>query len=110
MRDVLDAVRRGTRAGVARSGATFADAAAEWLRLVEEDRESKPSTVRDYRSFVESRLLPAFGAMRVDGITSSDVEKWRVSLTGLPGLRTEYALGAGHWAGLTATASVIPPT
>jgi hypothetical protein len=32
---------------------------------------------------VESRLLPAFGAMPVEGITSSDVEKWRASLTGL---------------------------
>ena len=47
LRDVLDAVRRGTLAGPARSGATFADAAAEWLRFVEEDRERKPSTVRD---------------------------------------------------------------
>ncbi len=28
-------------------------------------------------------MLPAFGAMPVEGITSSDVEKWRASLTGL---------------------------
>jgi hypothetical protein len=51
LRRVLDDARRGTLSGTARrSGATFADAAEEWLRFVEQDRERKPSTARDYRS------------------------------------------------------------
>src|SRR5438094_7008045 len=32
LRDTLDQVRRGTLPGMVRTGATFADAAAEWLR------------------------------------------------------------------------------
>ena len=46
LRDVLDEARRGTLAGMVRTGATFADAAAEWLRFIEEDRERKPSTLQ----------------------------------------------------------------
>ena len=38
-------------------GATFADAAAEWLRYVEHDRGRRPSTVRDYRIVVDKSLL-----------------------------------------------------
>ena len=34
------------------TGATFADAAAEWLRYVEHDRKRRPSTVRDYRNAI----------------------------------------------------------
>lgn len=60
LRDVLDEARRGTLPGMVRSGATFADAAAEWLRFVAEDRERKPSTVKDYRSVLNAHLLPAF--------------------------------------------------
>lgn len=53
LRDVLDEVRRGTLPGIVQSGVTFAEAAAEWLRFIEQDRERKPSTVRDYRSILE---------------------------------------------------------
>ncbi len=35
LREVLDQARRGTLPGMVRTGATFADAAAEWLRYVE---------------------------------------------------------------------------
>jgi integrase len=80
LRDVLDDARRGPLAGMPRSGATFADAAAEWLRFVEQDRERKPSTLRDYRAAVQSRLLPAFGPMAIEEITTERVEQWRASL------------------------------
>ena len=59
LREVLDEARRGTLPGMVRTGATFADAAAEWLRYVEHDRGRKPSTVAGYRSIVRSQLLPA---------------------------------------------------
>lgn len=62
LRDVLDQARRGTLPGMVRTGVTFAEAAAEYLRYIEHDRGRKPSTVRGYRSSVEAHLLPAFGA------------------------------------------------
>jgi integrase len=63
LRDVLDQARRGTLPGLVRTGATFADAAAEYLRYPEQDRGCKPSTLRDYRSTIAAHLLPGF---RVD--------------------------------------------
>ncbi len=80
LREVLDEARRGTLPGVTRSGATFADAAAEWLRFIEQDRERKPSTIRDYRSVLESRLLPVFAPMPIEDITIGVIEQWRASL------------------------------
>src|SRR5260221_2653881 len=37
LRSVLDEARRGTLPGLVRTGATVADAAAEWMRYVETD-------------------------------------------------------------------------
>ncbi|MEO6857931.1 MAG: hypothetical protein ABI323_05005 [Solirubrobacteraceae bacterium] len=62
---------------------TFADAAAEWLRFIEEDRERKPSTLRDYRSALNAHLLPAFGERPIEAITTEEIEVWGKSLTGL---------------------------
>ena len=45
---LLDQARRGTLAGIVRTGAKFAEAAEEWLRYVEHDRDCKPSTLSDY--------------------------------------------------------------
>ncbi len=59
LREVLVEARRGTLPGMVRTGATFADAAAEWLRYVEHDRARKPSTVSGYRSIVQSELCRA---------------------------------------------------
>jgi integrase len=83
LRDVLDEARRGTLPGMVRTGATFADAAAEWLRFIEEDRARKPSTVKDYRSALNARLLPEFGERAIESITPDDIERWRRSLSGL---------------------------
>src|SRR4051794_18519974 len=80
LRDTLDAARRRALPGQVRTGATFADAAAEWLRYVEHDRDCKPSTLRDYRNVVAARLLPVFGEMRVEDLTADMVETWRASL------------------------------
>jgi len=61
LRDVLEQARRGTLPGLVRTGVTFEEAAAEWLRYIEFDRERKRSTVAGYRALVSSQLLPAFG-------------------------------------------------
>jgi hypothetical protein len=79
--DVLDQARRGTLPGMVRTGATFADAAAEHVRWIEHDRARKPSTVRDYHSIIKAHLLPAFGGMRLEDITTEGVERWAAGLT-----------------------------
>jgi integrase len=50
LRATLDQARAGTLPGMVRTGASFRDAAEEWLRYVEHDRGRKPSTLADYRS------------------------------------------------------------
>jgi integrase len=75
LRDLLDEARRGTLPGMVRTGATFADAAAEYLRWIEHDRARKPSTVRDYQSIINAHLLPAFGTQRLEDITTEGVER-----------------------------------
>jgi integrase len=83
LHEVLARARRGTLVGMRSGGATFAEAAAEWLRFIEQDRERKPSTVRDYRNVLSSRLLPAFGDRQLESITRDDIEAWRRTLDGL---------------------------
>jgi integrase len=83
LRETLDEARRGTLPGMLRTGVRFEDAAAEWLRFIEEDRERKPSTLRDYRSVLHAYLLPAFGTEPVESITPAQIERWRRTLTGL---------------------------
>ncbi len=76
LRSVLDEARRGTLPGLVRTGATFADAAAEYLRYVEHDRGRKPSTLRGYRSAIGVHLLPAFGELPVEAVTTEVIERW----------------------------------
>lgn len=73
--------RRGTLPGLVRTGATFADAATEFLRYAEHDRALKPSTLRGYRSILNAYLLPAFGDRALEEITSADIEAWRRQLS-----------------------------
>jgi integrase len=54
LRSVLDDARRGTLPGSVRTGATFTDAVAEWLRYVEHDRGRKASTLAGYRAIVRA--------------------------------------------------------
>jgi integrase len=83
LRSTLEQARRGTLPGSVRTGATFADAAAEFLRYTEHDRDCKPSTLRDYRSNLEAHLLPAFGDQPLEAVTPAAIDAWRASLTGL---------------------------
>jgi integrase len=74
--DVLDRARRGTLPGMVRTGATFTDAAHEWLRYVEEERGRKASTLADYRSVVNAHLIPAFGDQPLERIDAESIERW----------------------------------
>jgi integrase len=77
---ILTDARRGTLAGMTTTGATFEDAAGEWLRYVEQDRKRRPSTVRDYRSTINSRLNPEFGPEPIEAIDSERIDSWRARL------------------------------
>ncbi len=76
LRQTLDEARRGTLLGMVQTGATFADAAAEWLRYVEHERACKPSTVADYTMMVD-RLNAPFGELRLEDITPQAIERWK---------------------------------
>ena len=56
--EVISQARAGELSGMVRTGATFAEAVAEYLRWLEHDRARKPSTLRDYRSICESAPPP----------------------------------------------------
>jgi integrase len=83
LQDILVQARRGTLPGMRAPGVTFAEAADEWMRFIEQDRARKPSTLRDYGNVLRSRLLPTFGERPIDSITPADIEQWRASLEGL---------------------------
>ena len=83
-------IQLGVAAGLVETGATFADAAAEYLRYAEQDRGCKPSTIRGYRSAIHTHLLPAFGKRRVEDITAKDIERWRAGL--IPGRKQAEGL------------------
>ena len=80
LRDLLHNARHGTLASHVPTGATFADAAAEWLRYIEHDRRRKPSNVAGYKVIVRSTLLPAFGHLQLEEVTTPMIERWIGSL------------------------------
>jgi hypothetical protein len=87
LRDVLARAHAGTLPGMVRTGATFAEEAAEWLRYVEQDRGCKPTTLRDYRNSLRAHLLPAFGDLPLEAITSTAIERWEWGIgSGVPAL------------------------
>jgi integrase len=92
LRRTLDQARRGTLPGMVRTGATFADAAVEYLRYVEHDRGRKPSTLRGYRSMIEAHLLPAFGVLAVEAVTTEVIERWLAGFAGSPRSRNKLLI------------------
>lgn len=78
---ILADARRGQLTGqVARTKTTFTEAAAEFLRWIEHDRQRKASTLDDYRSAINAHLLPAFGALRLDEVTAPRIDAWRAKV------------------------------
>src|SRR4051794_19335965 len=78
--DVLAQARRGALPGMVATGATVADAAAEWLRWAEHDRACKPSTLSDYRN-TAARITRDLGDLRLEDVTPERVERWKTTLT-----------------------------
>jgi len=73
---VLAQARRGELPGMVQTGATFADAVAEYMRWLRDDRQRKPSTLRDYESIIRAHLLPAFGEQRLEDLATDQIEAW----------------------------------
>src|SRR3954452_7842098 len=78
--EILADARRGAVAGRVRTGVTFADACADFLSWMEHDRQRKRSTLNDYRSAVRSHFLPTFGALPLERITTTAIDRWRAQL------------------------------
>src|SRR3954447_26201400 len=77
--EVLAQARRGEMAGMVATGATVADAAAEWLRWAEHDRACKPSTLTDYRH-TANRIVRDLGDLRLEDVTPEALERWKTTL------------------------------
>ncbi len=58
------------------TGATVADAAAEWLRYCEHDRAVKASTLTEYRHTAD-RIVRDLGAKRLEDVTPEMLERWK---------------------------------
>lgn len=82
LHEILTDARRGTLEGSrAKSGRTFGDACAEWLRYVEHEKQRAPSTVADYGNVVRSSLLPEFGGdTPIEQITTARIDAYRERL------------------------------
>ena len=75
LRRTLAEAAAGTLPGMVRTGATVADACAEYLRYIEQDRQRKPSTLRDYDSIFRNHVLPHLGPILLENLTSDRVER-----------------------------------
>jgi len=82
--EALDAIltdaRRGTLAGLASTGATFVDAAAEYLRYAQDVRQIDAKTLSDYRGVVHGYLLDEFGEIAVESVTPDMVDGYKERL------------------------------
>jgi integrase len=76
LRRTLAEAAAGTLRGMIRTGATVADACAEYLRYVEQERQRKPSTLRDYDSIFRNHVIPHLGDVALEDLTPERVERW----------------------------------
>jgi integrase len=59
----------------------LADAAREWLRYSERDRRRTQAVdVAGYKAIVRGRLMPAFGELPLESVTTAMIERWMGSL------------------------------
>jgi integrase len=76
LRRTLVEAAAGTPPAMVRTGATVADACAEYLRYIAQDRQRKPSTLRDYDSILRNHVLPRLGEIALEDLTPDRVENW----------------------------------
>ena len=77
---ILADARRGTLQAHEATGATFEDAAAEYLRYIADVRKRERSTVTDYASVINGYLLAEFGHMSLEAITADHIDAYKERL------------------------------
>jgi integrase len=77
---VLERANAGKLDGQRPLDPTFADAATEFLRYVEQVRRIDDKTVRDYAGVVSGYLIPEFGEMRLEDIGPDDIDEYKERL------------------------------
>lgn len=90
----LDAILTDARRGqieVMRTGVTFEQLALDWLTWGEHERGWKHSTLVDRRSCVRRHLLPAFGSLRIEQVTTQRIERWKSEFLVHTGRRRQAA-------------------
>jgi integrase len=90
LREILDAADRGELAGQRASGATFADAAGEYLRYVEKVRKIDQDTVDDYAGVLNGYLLDddrlrelgvkPFSDRPLESLDADDIDRYKEAL------------------------------
>jgi integrase len=80
LREILTDAQRGILAGLDKSGVTFADAAAEFVRYASDVRQVDDVTVRDYRGVIDGYLLDAFGPEPLETITPDMIDSYKEEL------------------------------
>lgn len=72
-----DEIVRKLRRGVLRFEVpTLAEHLATWLARAERTEELKATTLREYRRYADDYVVPALGAMKLDGIRRAHVSQW----------------------------------
>ncbi|MCB0862609.1 MAG: site-specific integrase [Solirubrobacterales bacterium] len=81
LREVLVDAQRGVLPQQGnRSGATFEDAAAEYLRYVTTVRQVDRKTLQDYEGVIEKYLLEEFGPRKIEEITPDCIDSYKENL------------------------------
>jgi integrase len=80
LQGILTDARRNALPGPASIGATLAEAAEEWLRHSEWERGVKASTLSEYRSVVDTHIVPRFGDQSIEAVTARAIEAWAAEL------------------------------
>jgi integrase len=63
--------------GAASAATTFAVAAERWFEHGQAERGWSAATIRDYRSALNKHLLPGFGELELERVTTRGIEAWR---------------------------------
>src|SRR4051812_6116771 len=90
----LEAILTDARRGhmeVVRTGVSFERLAQEWLASGEHGRGWRRAPLVDRRSCVRLHLLPAFGHLRVEQVTTARIERWKSDFLVRTGKRRQAA-------------------
>src|SRR3954454_15675195 len=90
----LEAILTDARRGhieVVRTGVSFERLAQDWLVWGEHERGWRPATLVDRRSCVRRHLVPEFGHLRIEQVTTARIERWKSDFLIRTGQRRQAA-------------------